>query len=378
MSNETAMLLDGLEAAWAEGREAALATVVRVIGSAYRRAGAKMLVRSDGGSTCMISGGCLEQEMIEIAMQMLAGGKAGRTVFDYDEEKTWWPGCGGTVEVWVEPINPGDQMVDWLRHSQHELSVLATVIGGGEGRVWVRADGRVEGQIQPPALQENVVRTARNMLNGHSRPATRYIQKVGRHTQTSPADGQESEVFFDLSSPVPELLIFGAGHDAKPMANQALFLGYRVTVVDARADLLAGFSNCTLVQAAPEEYAEKVALEARHNVIVMNHHLEIDRKALRFALDSPAHYVGVLGPSNRLDKILAALELEGFVPTPQQRSRMRNPIGVDIGAESPEEIALAAMAEIVGLQRGYQGGYLQGKVSGIHEALQLKLDPQPI
>jgi xanthine dehydrogenase accessory factor len=357
MSNETTMLLGGLRDGWQEGREVALATVVRVIGSAYRRAGAKMLVRSDGGSTCMISGGCLEQEMIEIAMQMLAKGQPGRTVFDYDEEKTWWPGCGGTVEVWVEPVQPGDLITRWLEESQTEPSVLATVIGGGEGRIWVRPDGSAEGQIQPLELQENVIRTARNMLSGKSRPVTRYIQ--------------ESEVFFDLSSPIPELVIFGAGHDAKPMANQALFLGYRVTVVDARADLLAGFSNCTLIQAAPEEYLAKVALEAKHNVIVMNHHLDIDGKALRFALESPARYVGVLGPSNRLDKILAALELEGFAPSLEQRSRMRNPIGVDIGAESPEEIALATMAEIVGLQRGYLGGYLQGKPSGIHEAVTL-------
>ncbi|MCX7601767.1 MAG: XdhC family protein, partial [Meiothermus sp.] len=117
MANETPLLLVALEAAWAEGKETALATVVRVIGSAYRREGAKMLVREDGGSACMISGGCLEQEMIEIAMQILARGRPERTIFDYNEDKTWWPGCGGTVEVWVEPVQPQGMLHRWLLES---------------------------------------------------------------------------------------------------------------------------------------------------------------------------------------------------------------------------------------------------------------------
>jgi xanthine/CO dehydrogenase XdhC/CoxF family maturation factor len=139
--------------------------------------------------------------------------------------------------------------------------------------------------------------------------------------------------------------------------------------VDSRADLLSAFTGCTTIQATHQEFGQKVSLSARHNVVVMNHHLDIDRHTLRFALGSPARYVGVLGPSNRLEKMLLALEQEGFVPNPEQLSRMRSPIGVDIGAESPEEIAMAALAEIVGLQRGYSGGYLHGKKSGIHEPI---------
>ncbi len=355
MANETPMLLAALEAAWAQGRQTALATVVRVIGSAYRREGAKMLVREDGGSACMISGGCLEQEMIEIAMQILARGRAERTIFDYNEEKTWWPGCGGTVEVWVEPVEPQGVMHRWLLSSMaSEPSVLATVLGGGEGRIWLRADGSVEGQITPPELQGQVLRIASQMTLGTSRPTTRYVQ--------------EAEVFFDLSSPIPELVLFGAGHDAKPMANQALVLGFHVTVVDARPELLQGFEGCQTIQAAHDEYAQKISLTSRQHVIIMNHHLDIDRQALRFALESPARYVGMLGPRNRLEKILDALKNEGFVPIPEQMARLKNPIGLDIGAESPEEIAVAALAEIVTLQRGFQGGFLNDKKAGIHEA----------
>ncbi|MBF6594261.1 MAG: XdhC family protein [Thermaceae bacterium] len=360
MANETVMLLEAIRQAQAEGKQVALATVVRVIGSAYRREGAKMVVREDGGSACMISGGCLEQEMIEVAMQILAKGQPGRTIFDYDEDKTWWPGCGGTVEVWVEPVEPQSPILGWLHSSESEPSVMATVLGGGEGRVWV-GGGEVRGQITPLELHQAVVRAAEGMLTGSSRPTTRYIQ--------------EAEVFFDISSPVPEIVLFGAGHDAKPMASQALVLGFKVTVVDARPDLLAGFEGVRTVQAAPEEYPQKISITPRQYVIVMNHHLDIDRQALKFALESPARYVGVLGPSNRLEKILEALKLEGFVPSPQQHSRLRNPIGLDIGAESPEEIALAALSEIVALQRGFEGGFLSGKQRGIHETISLRLEP---
>lgn len=355
MANETPLLLAALEAAWAEGKQTAMATVVRVIGSAYRREGAKMLVREDGGSACMISGGCLEQEMIEIAMQILARGRPERTIFDYNEEKTWWPGCGGTVEVWVEPLRPHSLLHRWLQETtESEPSVLATVMAGGEGRIWLKPDGGLEGHISPPELYEQVLRIARQMQGGTSRPTTRYVQ--------------EAEVFFDVSSPIPELVLFGAGHDAKPMANQALVLGFKVTVVDARPELLQGFEGCQTIQAAHDEFAQKVQLTPRQHVIVMNHHLDIDRQALRFALESPARYVGMLGPRNRLEKILEALRVEGFVPSPEQMARLRNPIGLDIGAESPEEIAVAALAEIVALQRGFQGGFLKDKKTGIHQA----------
>lgn len=361
MANETTQLLEAIAQAHREGQQTALATVIRVIGSAYRREGAKMLVRQDGASACMISGGCLEQEMIEVAMQILAKGQPQRTIFDYSEEKTWWPGCGGTVEVWVEPIEADSELLHWLEQSpQAPPSVMATVVGGGEGRVWVRADGRFSGAIQPAPLQEAVVRAAQKMLQGTSRPTTRYIQ--------------EAEVFFDLSSPVPELVLLGAGHDAKPMANQALVLGFKVTVVDARPDLLAQFKDVETIQANPEEFADKLKLGPRSNVIVMNHHLDIDRKGLRYLLDTPVQYLGVLGPRNRLEKILEALRLEGFEPSPGQLGRIRSPIGVDVGAESPEEIALAALAEILALQRGFSGGFLSDKKSGIHDGVTLKLE----
>lgn len=353
MSNETQALLQAIEAAQASGEEVALVTVTRVIGSAYRREGAKMMVTGLGQSACMISGGCLEQEMIEVAMQTLARGVPERTIFDYAEEKSWWPGCGGTVEVRIEPLTAHSLSWRWLQQSLERPSVLATVLAGGEGQVWLDPSGQWQGSIEPPSLQQSVLQTAQTMLRTGSRPTTRYLSNA--------------EVFFDLASPPPQLVLLGAGHDAVPMANQAVVLGFEVTVVDGVSERLAAFGAVRTLEIPAEELGHKLLLEPQHHVIVMNHHLVHDQQGLRFALESPARYVGVLGPRSRLEKMLDALAAEGFVPTPEQWQRLRNPIGLDIGAESPEEIALAALGEILAFGRGYAGGFLHGRKGGIHQ-----------
>lgn len=353
MSNENAALMQALATAQSAQEQVALVTVTRVIGSAYRREGAKMLVTSSGQSACMISGGCLEQEMIEIAMRTLAKGHPERTVFDYAEDKSWWPGCGGTVEVWIEPLQQSSLSVPWLEQSLATPSVLATVIGGGSGQLWVGPSGVLQGQLSSAELQQAVERTALSMLKGHSRPTTRYVA--------------EAEVFFDLYNPQPQLVLLGAGHDAKPLANLALVMGFAVTVVDGRSEMLAGFHDVQTVLAHPHELAQKLTIGPQANVVVMNHHLDHDRMGLRFALESPAPYVGVLGPRNRLERMLGVLQTEGFGLTPDQSRRLRNPIGIDMGAESPEEIAVAVLAEVIALARGYKAGFLNDKKSGIHD-----------
>lgn len=357
MSNETQALLQAIQAAHAAGEEVALVTVTRVIGSAYRREGARMMVTGRGQSACMISGGCLEQEMIEVAMQTLARGVPERTIFDYAEEKSWWPGCGGTVEVRIEPLTTQSLSWRWLQQSLSQPSVLATVLSGGEGQIWLDSSGGWQGSIQPQSLEQSVVQTAQTMLQHGSRPTTRYLSNA--------------EVFFDLATPPPQLVLLGAGHDAVPMANLALVLGFEVTVVDGVPERLAAFAAARTLEVPAEELAQKLALQPHHHVIVMNHHLVHDRLGLRFALESPARYVGVLGPRSRLEKMLAALATEGFVPTAEQWSRLRNPIGLDIGAESPEEIALAALGEILAVGRGYTAGFLHDRKGGIHQPARL-------
>ena len=187
-----------------------------------------------------------------------------------------------------------------------------------------------------------------------------------------PHSGAESlagtELFFDVATPPPQLAIFGAGPDAAPLANQAWDLGFDVAVIDVRDAFLTRdrFPHASCVRAHFSQYAEAVRLTSRTFVVIMNHHLERDWESLRFALDSPAPYIGVLGPRSRFRKLAAALESAGYVPDPAALARVRSPVGLALGAETPEEIAVSVLGEVVAVRRGFQGGFLSGREESLH------------
>jgi xanthine/CO dehydrogenase XdhC/CoxF family maturation factor len=177
------------------------------------------------------------------------------------------------------------------------------------------------------------------------------------------------EVFLDVHVPPPELAIFGAGHDAIPMANFAHGLGYNVTLIDARHAFVnkERFPTAkTLIRSHPSGFAEKVRLGPRSYALIMNHHLERDKDCLAFALQSAAPYIGVLGPRSRYKQILENLEQEGLRYSPEELARVRNPIGVDVGADTPEEIAISVLAELLAVRGGYQAGFLNEHEGKIH------------
>ena len=179
-----------------------------------------------------------------------------------------------------------------------------------------------------------------------------------------------AELLFEISVPPPRLVVFGAGHDAVPLAAQAWSLGFGVTVVDVREAFLTHdrFPSATLIPAHFSRFADAVALDSRSFVVVMNHHLERDRESLRFGLGSEAPYVGVLGPRLRFRKLLAALKDRGQAPDAAALARVRSPIGLALGAETPDEIALSILGEIVAIRRGFDGGFLDGRDASLHRA----------
>ncbi|MDL2345848.1 XdhC family protein, partial [Deinococcus sp. MIMF12] len=176
-------------------------------------------------------------------------------------------------------------------------------------------------------------------------------------------------VFVDVNSPPPELVIYGAGHDAVPLAAQAHALGYTVRVVDPRPAFLTPgrFPGATLHDLAPQELGGFTPGERAH-LIVMNHHLDRDRVCLAHALGSGAGYVGVLGPRSRAEDLLRELEAEGVTFTPEQLAQLRSPVGLRLGAEAPEEVALSILGELMAWRRGYDGGFLSGHAGRIHDA----------
>lgn len=173
--------------------------------------------------------------------------------------------------------------------------------------------------------------------------------------------GRELQVFIDIYLPPIEIMIFGAGHDAIPVAKYSVSLGYRTIVVDARENFNneEHFPGTERMIVRYDSFAKEVRISSRTYIIVMNHHLEKDQATLQFVLKSQAPYVGVLGPRSRRVRMIEALRSDGIEFTTDQLQKMYSPIGLDIGAESPEEIAMSILAEIIAVRNGHHGGFLQ-------------------
>ncbi|ABF44688.1 Predicted oxidoreductase DUF182 [Deinococcus geothermalis DSM 11300] len=357
---ETRALLTALTAALARGQRAAIATVVGVRGSAYRREGTRMLVLDDGAQVCMLSGGCLEAEVVEVALEVIRSGLPALTHYDLSEDATWGLGigCGGSVDVRVERVDPADPVTAaWLAALEEGRAAALAVPLVGEGRVLFLPGGEVTGHLPDERLHAFAVGAAQERLG---------LREPRAVTLAGP-DG--TPIFIDVNVPPPQLILYGAGHDAIPLAAQAHALGYDVHVIDPRpAYLTPGrFPGAALHDLAPEELHRLTPGERAH-LIVMNHHLARDRMCLAHALRSGAAYVGVLGPRSRAEDLLRDLAAEGVTFTPEQLARLRSPVGLRLGAEAPEEVALSILAELMAWRRGYDGGFLSGHTGRIHDA----------
>lgn len=175
-------------------------------------------------------------------------------------------------------------------------------------------------------------------------------------------NNSEIHVFIDIHLPPINVMIFGAGHDAIPVATYSNALGLNTTVVDARPHYNSekNFPNTKRIIVRDTDFEEKLTISENTYVIVMNHHIDKDKQTLKFVLNSPAAYVGVLGPLSRRNRMLDALQKEGVTITAKELQKMYSPIGLDIGASTPEEIAMSILTEIIAIRNGHAGGFLKG------------------
>jgi xanthine/CO dehydrogenase XdhC/CoxF family maturation factor len=355
---ETDRLLEAIRQARARGERAAVATVVRVRGSAYRREGTQMIIREDGTYECALSGGCLEPSVAHAALQVVTTGEPVVVSYDLADDSLWGLGigCSGAIDVRIERLDDDEMTGEWLGVlDRGEAAVRLTPLSGASGRVIVRADGDSIGHMSDPAMEQEALARARACL--HAAFPRSGAEPIAR-----------GEVFFEISAPAPELVIFGAGPDAVPLARQAWALGFAVTAVDVRCAYLTPdrFPGVTLVPAHFTEFAATVSLRGGSFVLVMNHHVERDQESLRFALNSNAAYIGVLGPRSRYQKLLAGLAASGYIPSASSLSRVHSPVGLSVGAETPEEVAVSILGEILAIRRGFEGGFLSGSTSSLH------------
>jgi xanthine/CO dehydrogenase XdhC/CoxF family maturation factor len=356
---ETERILDAIRSGRQAGKGAALATVVRVSGSAYRREGARILVREDGSYECLLSGGCLEPAVAEAAARVIETGRPVLAQYDLDEDSVWslGIGCTGAVDIYIERLDDSPTMRAWLEVLERaEPAVLVKRLTGGPAYLLV-SEREAAGSLGDAALDREAIESSRMRLQS-SFPQS-GADRLGR-----------TDLFFEVSAPPPELVIFGAGSDTEPLAAQGWELGFAISIVDVREAFLTPerFPHAALIPCHFSRFHEAVQLTRRSFVVIMNHHLERDREALRFALESQAPYVGVLGPRSRFQRLLAGLEAEGLVPDSSVLSRVRSPIGLALGAETPEEIALSILGEMLALQRGFDGGFLAGRETSLHRS----------
>jgi xanthine/CO dehydrogenase XdhC/CoxF family maturation factor len=356
---ETERILEAIRSVQASGGRAALATVVHVRGSAYRREGARILVREDGSYECLLSGGCLEPAVAEAADRVIKTGAATVRQYDLAEDSVWslGVGCSGAVDILIERVENDPLTRQWLDLlDRAEAAVLVKSLSDPAARMLVR-EHDAEGSLGSAALDERATALARARLR------TAF-------PQAGPELVDGSELFFEVNAPPPSLVVFGAGSDAEPLARLAWDLGFAVTVVDPREAFLTSerFPHATVVAAHPDRLPSAVRLTGDAFVVIMNHHLERDRECLRVALTSPSRYIGLLGPRSRYQKLLGALRGDGLAPDSAALSRVRSPVGLALGAETPEEIAVSILGEILAVQRGFDGGFLDGRVTSLHRS----------
>lgn len=361
---EAERFVAALRDARSAGIPAAIATVVRVRGSAYRREGTRMLVRQDGTFECALSGGCLEPAVVEAASRVIETGQPTVAVYDLADDSPWGLnlGCGGAVDIRIEPVLDDPLTDAWLDVlDRGEAAVLMTPISGVSGQRILLASGMTLGELDDPAIELEADVRARDWL--HSPAPQSGIRDVGG-----------AEIFFDISLPAPELVIFGAGHDAEPLSRQARALGFDVTIVDSRDAYLQSsrFPGARLVSAPFDRLAGAVTLHRDSYVVVMSHHVERDREALHFSLAARPAYIGVLGPRARFQQVAQGLRREENVRD-GALARVRSPIGLSLGAETPEEVAVSILAEILAVRHGFDAGFLSGTEGRLHRPLDTRV-----
>ena len=319
---------DAILALWREvrgrGEAAALATLCEVKGSAYRRPGARMLLCADGRSAGVITGGCMDADLWRCAREVIGSGKA--AVLSYDTTSAadivWGLGlgCRGVVKILIEPATE----LEWLRDG----NVVATFFEGERlGTVRLEADA-----ADRPCIV--------SMDGGRA-----LVEKM---------------------APGAVLWIFGAGPDAAPLARLAEQLGWVVNAIDLRPPRDGASAYLPARCIAPERLGE-LRIDSNAACVVMSHHYLQDLDALRYLLTTPARYIGMLGPRIRTEAMLAELRNTGAPGVPQAGlGRIHAPVGLDIGAETPEEIAVAIVAEIRAETAGRAGGRLRNREGGIH------------
>jgi xanthine/CO dehydrogenase XdhC/CoxF family maturation factor len=351
-------------------RKAAVATVVKVRGSSYRSPGARMLITDDGKWIGSISGGCLEGDALRKARQVMQDKKPLTVTYDTREESNQnlgiGLGCNGVIDVLIEPADPADdknavKLFENLLNIQEPLA-LATVFSSplytGE-KLLISSEKETKITFSDDRLNELVFGDLLKVFETQRSEAKEYLLNENK-----------IEIFIELIQPSISLIIFGGGFDARPVSQLAKSLGWKVTVTD---ECVAHIAPIFFPSADKLSLCQRDFVDRDFNItpytacVLMSHNYDYDRDVLKKLLKSNTPYIGILGPRKRFDKMASEFATQGIKIEQEDLHRIHSPIGLDIGAEAPDEIAISIIAEIQGKFANRSGGFLKYRNAPIHQ-----------
>ena len=344
-------IIKAFEEAQKLGKQTALATVVHVEGSSYRRPGARMLIEDDGQLTGAISGGCLEGDALRKALLVMQERRSRLVTYDtMDDDDAKFGvglGCNGIIQVLIEPINDVDpnNPIQYLKaiNEKRQKAALVTLFSLQDKKdpqhgtcLLLKENGEMIDQT--PVLKDILLADAKDAMINQNSSFKNYISED--HNLTA---------FIEVIKPPVSVIIIGAGNDVMPLVDMAEILGWETTVVDGRANYAKKerfVSACSVLVAKPEQVLEQIVIDEHTVFLLMTHNYNYDMAMLRQLLQKDVAYIGMLGPKKKRERMLGELKDEGLSFTEQQLSVLHSPVGLDIGAETSEEIALSILAEI--------------------------------
>ncbi len=360
------------------GKKTALATVVHVEGSSYRRPGARMLITEDGALTGAISGGCLEGDALRKALLVIMQQQSMLVTYDTSDEDDavigLGLGCNGIIQVLIEPLQAGN--------AENPINLLKIITGQRKKAALVTLFCLANKKDPQPGtcllLTEDSkllgdTGCLKDVLLTGAQQALKHQQSSFHHYIT---EKQSLTAFTEFISPAVLLVIIGAGNDILPLAAMAEILGWKMTIIDGRpayAKKERFPASCSVILAKPEQVLDQIIIDDRTAVVLMTHNYIYDRSLLEYLAKKNIVYTGMLGPKKKLERMLAELAEQGIAFTAAQLAAIHSPVGLDIGAETPEEIALSIIAEIKAVFAGVTAAPLRENTLPIHHRAALSM-----
>ncbi|MBE3589799.1 MAG: XdhC family protein [Firmicutes bacterium] len=344
-----------------------VAVVVDVRGSAFRREGARLFVWPEGDWAGNISGGCLEPDVAMLAEEVRRSGRALTRRYNLAEDEMWGLGlgCGGDVEVLIEPFR-AEMYRLMLSAPEGGVRVRLLPEDGAGGADGAHGGSGPDGRSGAGGAPDEAWWTP---ADAGGLPAELARAAAARYRRGLPGTERAGgrRVFFDVVLPPRRLVVCGAGHDSLPLVDLAAAAGFSVIVVDPRpAYAHAGrFPRAAAIECGEAaEVLPRLGLGPRDAVVIQHHHKRRDQDALAAALRTRVGYIGQLGPRSRTQEMLAAIG----GPPPEREPRLRSPVGLDLGAESPEQLAVSIVGELLAWANGHPAGFLRDRRGPIHLA----------